>query len=420
MTSKIQTCYVYINLPGKTQAVTAGRFQLYEGKIGIPVGEFIYSRHYLNRDDAVALDPVDLTLKPNIFQTTALKGIFGVLRDAGPDYWGRRIIERHSGHNTLTELDYLLHSPEDRAGALSFGLNKIPPAPKRKFNKTLALEKLIRTADQLVRDETIENNSALKQIQDIMLVGTSMGGARPKAVVEDKEGLWLAKFNRFDDSWNQARVEHAMLLLAKACGCHTANSKLVKVGDQDVLLVKRFDREKTSSGYLKSRMISALTLLKAEDTHRSRDKWSYLALAEELRRISHNAEQDTLELFKRMSFNALISNTDDHPRNHALTAKSTHWGLSPAYDLTPTTPISQEHRDLAMICGNQGRFANAKNLLSQHGRFLLTESDAKAILDAMQDTVKSQWYAIAKNAGVTEKDCEKIQSAFVYPGFNYV
>lgn len=250
-----------------------------------------------------------------------------------------------------------------------------------------------------------------------MVIGTSMGGARPKAVVEDADGLWISKFNCPDDSWNNARVEHAMLLLARACGLSTADSRVVEVGGRDVLLVKRFDREKSRDGYLRTRMVSALTLLRAEDTYRSRGKWSYVLLAEELRRVCAEPAQNAAELFRRMCFNALISNVDDHPRNHAVIAKDAEWKLSPAYDLTPAVPISQERRDLAMECGDAGRFANADNLLSQSARFLLERAQASAIIEAMEAQVRSEWYARARGAGVSEKDCERISAAFAYAGF---
>src|SRR5205085_2650814 len=141
-------------------------------------------------------------------------------------------------------------------------------------------------------------------------------------------------------------------------------------------------------GYLRARMVSALTLLRAEDTYQSRGKWSYVLLAEELRRVCAEPAQNAAELFRRMCFNALISNIDDHPRNHAVIAKDTGWKLSPAYDLTPAVPISQERRDLAMECGDVGRFANADNLLSQSARFLLEPAQASAVIDAMEAQVR--------------------------------
>ncbi len=125
-----------------------------------------------------------------------------------------------------------------------------------------------------------------------MLLGTSMGGARPKAVVQDDDGLWVAKFNRADDRWNNTRVEHAMLRLARECGITTAESRIETVGGRDVLLVKRFDREKTAKGYTRARMVSGLTILRADEAPEARQNWSYVILVEELRRIVEDAKKD--------------------------------------------------------------------------------------------------------------------------------
>ena len=146
-------------------------------------------------------------------------------------------------------------------------------------------------------------------------------------------------------------------------------------------------------------------------------RWAYIALAEDLRRVSAEPRQDARELFRRMSFNALISNTDDHPRNHALIARAKDWRLSPAYDLAPDTPISLDRRDLALDCGDYGRYANAENLLSQSPRFHLERSDAEATIMAMEAQVRATWYQTARRAGVTERDCARIAGAFAYPGF---
>ena len=416
-------CFVYITLPGQTEPVTAGRFALAVNRRGAPEGRFVYGRSYLERPNAVALDPVELKLSTRTYATAALNGVFGALRDASPDHWGRRIIQRHLGTAQPGEMEYLLYSPDDRAGALGFGLNQTPPAPKRRFNQTLDLAKVQSIADSIVADDDRAAGADgaaddRDQVEKLMVIGTSMGGARPKAVVEDEAGLWIAKFSRPDDTWNSARVEHAMLILARACGLTTAQSRVVEVAaGRDVLLVKRFDREKTQAGYLRARMISALTLLRTEDTDQSRDKWSYVLLAEEVRRVCADPAQNAAELFRRMCFNALISNIDDHPRNHALIAKENQWKLSPAYDLTPAVPISIKRRDLALECGDAGRFANASNLLSQSARFLLEPGQAAAMIDAMQAQVRGTWYATARAAGVCERDCERIAPAFAYPGF---
>ncbi len=410
-------CYVYLALPGETGFVTAGKFEQTVDQDRIPVGRFIYAQSYLERSNAVAIDPIELKLTRQVFETRRLDGIFGALRDASPDYWGRRVIEKHSGRSDLGEFDYLLYSPEERAGALSFGLNKEPPMPRQVLSCTLHLAELQQMADAVIADSELPESSNADQVRELLLAGTSMGGARPKAVIEDDNSLWIAKFNHPNDRWNHARVEHSMLKLARECGIQTAESRIVQAGNQDVLLVKRFDRAKVDTGYRRARLLSALTILRAEESYSSRHKWSYILLSEELRRISSKPLQDAQELFRRMCFNALISNTDDHPRNHAIIAMDANWHLSPAYDLVPSTPIGIQRRDLALICGDAGRYANFRNLLSQHQRYLLKREGAETAIHDMEQIVRNRWYRIARNEGVTEKDCERISGAFLYPGF---
>jgi len=420
MTSR--ECYVYITLPNQYEQVTAGKFVLDTNFRGDNIGRFVYGKSYLARSDAVELDPIELRLTNKVYETAMLKGIFGSIRDASPDFWGRELIDRHLGGN-VDEIEYLLQSPDDRSGALGFGLNQIPPAPKKLFNQMIDLEDLQEYALDILNerssDSSIDKNKQ-KQIEKLLLLGTSMGGARPKAVVEADNSLWVAKFNAPTDYWNNALVEHAMLLLAQKCGLSVADSKVVDVAGKNVLLVKRFDREKTDLGYLRSRMISSMTVLRSGDSHTERRNWSYVILAEELRKFSSSAKTDAKELFKRMVFNALISNTDDHPRNHAFIAKNANdWHLSPAYDLTPTAPVSIERRDLALECGKYGRFANKNNLISEAERFLLSKDEASAIIDTMYNIIANSWYKIARSAGVTDNDCDKIKTAFCYEGFNY-
>ncbi len=397
--------------------VTAGKFVLTKNPRGDALGRFVYGRSYLENPRAVEVDPVELKISPKTYETAQLNGVFGALRDAGPDYWGRRVIEKHTGKTQLGELDYLLESPDDRAGALGYGLNNVPPPPRRQFNKTTDLEKLQALANALAHDESPADHEA-QQVQDLMLLGTSMGGARPKAVVQDADGLWVAKFNRPDDRWNNTRVEHAMLRLARECGITTAENRIESIGGKDTLLVKRFDREKMAAGYARARMVSGLTILRSDEAPAARQNWSYVILVEELRRIVEDAKRDGRELFRRICFNALISNIDDHPRNHAIIAKEKGWKLSPAYDLTPSVPVSTERRDLALECGDQGRYANAKNILSQHARFLLNSGEAEKIVKDMKAQVKATWYNTVRTSGVTEKDAEAIRGAFVYPGFS--
>jgi serine/threonine-protein kinase HipA len=405
--------YVYLQLPGELEVVTAGYFEQTE-RTGVPMGVFVYNPAYLDREDAVPLDPFELPLRPGRFETVKLKGIFGALRDASPDAWGRRIIERHLNNITLSEVDYLLHSPEDRVGALAFGRGKTPPAPTTRFNQMIALEKLLTFAEAMDADDSIV---LPPQIAELIQPGTSLGGARPKNVVETEDGLWIAKFPEKGDRWNNTRVEASMLALARECGLRACDARVVEVAGADVLLVRRFDRVKIAAGYLRHRFVSALTVLDAGDAIAERSRWSYLLLADELRRRSHRASADLRELFGRMVFNSLISNTDDHPRNHGLIAPGKDFELAPAYDLTPNPLISVERRDLALTVGRFNRYANRENLLSECERFRLDKTQAGALIDQMKQTVVNRWHAILRSHGVTEKDCTLLARAFVYPSF---
>lgn len=416
-------CFVYLQMPGTLEVVTCGRFAREPVRGGGTVGRFVYGRGYRSRPDAVPLDPFKLPITPNVQETARLDGVFGVLRDAAPDAWGRLVIERILGRQDLSEVDFLLESPQDRAGALSFGRGPVPPAPVRGYNRLVQLAELRAVAALLEEDRPDE--PVPDQILHLLDPGTSMGGARPKNVVEDDEGLWIAKFPARGDRWNNAPVEAAMLSLAARCGIRTPQTRVEQVGNESVLLVKRFDRERVSDdagkrAYLRHRMASALTLLDAEDSPTDRAGWSYVLLADELLRWSGHPREDRAELFRRVVFNALISNVDDHPRNHAVIAPGRQWRLAPAYDLTPNPRQGLEERRLAMDCGEFGRLARRDNLLSQAGRFGLREEEANAVIDEMKGIVQRHWRTEVQRKGGNERDCHVIEAAFVYPGFEYV
>jgi serine/threonine-protein kinase HipA len=415
MTSR--SCYVYIQLPGSFTPVTCGKFEREILRDGRAIGRFVYGRSYRSRPEAVPIDPYHLPLAQTRYETAKLGGIFGALRDASPDAWGRRIIENFQGRSDLDEMDYLLSAPEDRAGALSFGHGQSPPAPVHRFNRVLDLATLQLAA------ETLGGMSAGEavplQIKQLADPGSSLGGARPKNVVEDGAGLWIAKFSQPSDRWNYAAVEAGMTTLAARCGIRVPEARTELVGYAHVLLVKRFDRDRTSEGYRRSRFVSALTVLDAEDTVTNRVNWSYLLLADELQRWSVQPTADREELFRRVVFNALISNADDHPRNHALIAPGEDWRLAPAYDLTPTPAHSVELRNLALDCGLFGRMARRDNLLSGAARFGLDRQGATAIVDQIYQVVSGGWSAAVQRHGGTERDCLAIAPAFTYAGFDY-
>ncbi len=414
MTSE-REAYVYIQLPGSLETVPAALLRVQTLPDGTQVGRFRYGDRYLQRPEAIVLDPFRLPLANHVFEFTQLKGIPGAVRDAGPDAWGRRVIEHKLERSPadLHEIDYLLQGPQDGAGYLSFGLKVEPPAPRRQYNRTVQLGELIE-ATQAIE----EGRPVAAHLLDHLDPGTSMGGARPKATIEDDNRLWLGKFPAKGDRVNLQRIEFATLELGRSCGLNVAQGKLQSVGACDVLMLQRFDREYADSGsdtgYLRMGLVSGLTVLDCGDSHLDRERWAYPLLADNLRRWSDKPEADCAELFKRMVFNAAVTNNDDHPRNHALLRQQKGWRLSPAYDLVPSPVISQERRDLALTVGQYGRTAGIYNLLSQAGRFGLSEEEARAEINRMIEILRN-WREIFIACGVSATDIEAIAPALL-PG----
>ena len=412
MTSS-QTCFVYLQLPLSLEIVTCGRYQLEQLEDGSQVGRFVYGRSYLAREDAVPLDPFHLPLEPREFETTKLGGLFGALRDAAPDFWGRRVIERRKRRADLTEFDFLVHLASGRIGALSFGEDAGSREPAgADVPEIQDLHKLRQAAARIEADEAMD-----EALEDLLDPGSTVGGARPKTVIRDAGALWMAKFPQRGDRSSYATVEAAMLRLARKCGIRTPDTRVEALGDEQILLVRRFDRDPADGSEYRHRMISAMTVLGLDDSITDRSGWSYLGLVDELQRWSEDPVQDKQELFRRIVFNALISNIDDHPRNHVLIAPGRGWRLSPAYDLTPSLVQSLERRDLAMVCGNHGRIANRQNLLSASPRFGLTRAGAGELIDDIKSVVEADWHREVLDQGGSEQDCAAIQIAFNYPGF---
>lgn len=408
MTSE-REAYVYIQLPGTQDTVPAALLKVQTLPDGTQIGRFRYGDRYLQRAEAVALDPYRLPLDKTVHEFTQLKGIPGALRDASPDAWGRRVIEHklERAAGDLHEIDYLLHGPQDGAGYLSFGLKAEPPTPKRQYKRTHQFAELI-AATQAIEDGKPVPVHPLEQLDP----GTSLGGARPKATIEDAQCLWLGKFPAKDDRCNLQRIEHATLDLARRCGLNVAQARLQAVGDSDVLMLQRFDREHTDKGYLRFGLVSGLTVLDCDDSYLNRERWSYPLLADNLRRWSDKPEADCAELFRRMVFNAAVTNNDDHPRNHALLRRPKGWRLSPTYDLVPTPVVSLERRDLALTVGNYGRTASLYNLLSQAGRFGLSAEDARKEIDRIV-AVARQWHESFLACGVSAQDLDYIEPAIL-------
>lgn len=405
--------YVYIQLPGTLESVPAALLKVIKQDDGTYVGRFRHGDRYLERPNAVELDPFHLPLGADVHEFTKLKGLPGAVRDASPDAWGRRVIEHKLQRDPadLEEIDYLLHGPQDGAGNLGFGLSRNPPPPRRPYNRTHQLADLIAVAEA-IEDGLRVPEHLLEQLEP----GTSMGGARPKTTLEHEGALWLAKFPERSDRFNLQRIEFATLELARRCGLSTCQARLQNINDRDVLMLRRFDRQSTDQGYLRLGFVSALTVLDAEDGYLGRDRWSYPLLADELRRWSSRPQQDCVELFRRMVFNAAVTNNDDHPRNHALLRHADGWRLAPAYDLVPVPLVSLERRDLALTVGSYGRAASLYNLISQSERFGLSKDDARREILHMESEVRP-WRQRFAALGVSNKDIENISRAMLPPSF---
>jgi serine/threonine-protein kinase HipA len=411
-----QSCYVHVQLPGVFDWVPCASLSVRQVGAGLFEGTFTYGRKYLQRPNVVALDPYHLPLTERPQRFTRLKGIPGAVRDASPDAWGRRVIQAklQRPEADIPEIEYLLNGPDDGAGNLRFDSTVKPAGPQRRFNRTHQLQALIDAAQTLEEDGRLPHE-VLEELEP----GTSMGGARPKVTVEDDRKIWLAKLPEKGDRHNLQRVEFATLELARAAGLRVCRTRIQQVGSRDVLMLERFDREwnPEANAYARYGLVSGLTVLDAEDGYLGRERWSYLLLADELRRWSVNADEDRRELFRRMLFNAMVTNNDDHPRNHALLRTPEGWRLSPAYDIVPVALISQERRDLALDVGRFGRAAAMYNLLSRCDVFGLSQGDAQRQVDAMLDVVKGWRERFAAN-GIDERTLAMLDGAMLPASFH--
>jgi serine/threonine-protein kinase HipA len=409
------TVYVYIQLHGTYDWVPCASLVVRELGANLFEGTLTYGRRYLKRPNVVALDPFHLPLQEASHKVTKLKGIPGAVRDASPDLWGRRVIQAklQRPEADISEIEYLLHGPDDGAGNLRFGRTVDPTPPVRRFNRTHQLQALIEAAQKLDDDGHLPHE-VLEELEP----GTSMGGARPKVAVEDGQRIWLAKLPERNDRNNWQRIEYATLELARAAGLDVCGTRLEPVGPQHVLMLERFDRQwnPDRGAYARFGLVSCLTVLDAEDGYLGRDRWSYLLLANELRRWSLDPDADRRELFHRMVFNAMVTNVDDHPRNHALLNRGPGWRLSPAYDIVPQAQVSQERRDLALSVGRFGRAASLYNLLSQTEVFGLARGEAQAEIDRMLEVVRG-WREHYRAFGVDERDISMLEGAILPVSF---
>ena len=394
---------VFIYLPNETEAVPAG---IFTSDIDAGIGSFAYGLKYIKRSNALPVDPIALPLGKSPREVIANNGIYGAFRDSTPDYWGRLVIatEAKRAPEAISELDYLLASNATRVGNLDFRLSPGDPEPNLTSPHFNQLAEVLLAAEKLELGEPTEDH-----LLQLLRQGTSMGGARPKCTVEWENGLWIAKFPAREDRLNIPRIEYATMTLAGQCGIKIPEIRIVTVGDKDIFLCRRFDREKFEDGWLRHGFISGLSLMQWDE--RDRTIWDYPDIADTMRR--HTTVEEIHEFYRRMIFNILVRNTDDHPRNHGFLMNKEKITLSPAYDIVPAPTYPGVGTDfrLAIAVGENGREATIENALSRAGRFGLTNKQALTAIEQVRETVLT-WCRVFHECGVSGREIEILKPSF--------
>ncbi len=381
-------------------------------------GKEIYSFEYdinwlSNNKKDIMLDP-ELPLTIGRHYTN--KDIFGIFSDTSPDRWGRTLMDRREKLlaekenrkvRKLNSSDYLLGVyDKTRQGALRFKTDEnLDFISNDKELPTPPWENL-RTLENASRE--FENNNNIKDekwLKELLQPGSSLGGARPKAVVKDTQNnLWIAKFPSKNDTYDVGKWEKVVSDLAKLCGLNVPETKLKKFSNLgSTFLVKRFDREKEK----RIHFASSMTLLNQTD---GQTDVSYLDIISLIKSISICPNDDLVEIWKRIAFNMAIRNTDDHLRNHGFLLTKKGWKLSPLYDVNPA-PVGDR---LSLNINNQDNSIRKELLFEIAPQCNLTEKNAKDILNKIINTIKSNWEEIAKSYKLTRNEIEEMRLAFSF------
>jgi serine/threonine-protein kinase HipA len=437
--------------------VPAGLLTLEQQGDAVLASEFAYGTKYLERSNALEIDPVSLSLadkrqvrQQRLFPPPDLNQ-FGGIRDAAPDAWGRRVIEARLQvpANSLPEARYLLEAGSNRIGALDIR-SALDAKPRHGLSHITDLGYLLEAAERIEAGLPVP-----QQLDAIFDSGSALGGARAKATVRDADGvLWLAKFRSQGETLNVPAIEAATLDLARRCGLTVPPLRLIEVNGRSVMLIRRFDRywanandvasltdwaeltrqteaapqaesppylhQSPGAGRLEQRLgfVSGLTLL-ACDEYSARQK-SYGQLAQAIRQYCQPnlIRANCRELFARMVFNIFVNNDDDHLRNHGFLwypwhktgQRSGGWGLSPLYDVMPRPTLATD-RHLFLGVGQQGRVATLDNAISAHAQFGLSHAEACQVIGRLWCELR-EWRVAFEAFGLLPTAIEAAASAF--------
>ena len=392
MSSEPQDAYVWVWLPGAREPVIAGRLDV-DG----PIITFTYGQSYLARPEAIPLYLPELPLQRGPI-TPRVGDIPGCIADAGPDAWGQRVIlNRRIGRDVrdtgdLTRLTYLLESGSDRIGALDFQESAMDYVPRSTDHTTL--DELVEAADR------VEKGIPLSPTLDQALMhGSSVGGARPKALLTDGDRRLIAKFSSTTDTYPVVKGEFIAMKLARRAGLNVAPVELTSTLGKDVLLVERFDRTEQGDRRL---MVSALTILELEEM--TARYASYVALADVIRARFTKPAATLSELFSRITFSILTGNTDDHPRNHAAFWNGSTLTLTPAYDICPQARSGGEAAQIMEIGRDGWRLSQVAGCVKRSDAYLLSENEAREIVDHQIEVIEIQWDEVCEQAKLSEVD----------------
>lgn len=393
--------FVWIWLPDETTPVVAGRLEADNGNI-----LFNYGKSYLDRiggqPAAISIYEPELPLQAGALPLPEGLTMPGCIRDAAPDAWGRRVIINKKlglkGADTdtaeLDELTYLLESGSDRIGALDFQRSPTEYVPRSANN--VSMEELIDSAERVEKGVPLT-----PELDQALFHGSSIGGARPKALIQDQGRKYVAKFSSSTDLYSVVKAEFIAMRLADIAGLNVAPVKLVKAANKDVLLIERFDRQPKDGNWSRKAMVSALTLLGLDDMMARYA--SYETLAEIIRHRFTDPKDTLRELFLRLAFNILCGNTDDHARNHAAFWDGKSLTLTPAYDICPQGRTGNEASQAMLISGNNN-MSQLKSCVEAANHFLLSDEDARAIFAYLIETIENNWSAVCEEAELSEVD----------------
>jgi len=403
MTSKESNkeAFVWIWLPKETQPVVAGKLEDDNGNI-----LFNYGKSYLERindtNPAISIYEPELPLKSGVLPLLDGLSMPGCIRDSAPDAWGRRVIINkklgRKGKDTdtddLGELTYLLESGSDRIGALDFQASPTEYVPRSASN--VRLEELLESAERVEKGVPLT-----AELDQALFYGSSIGGARPKALIEDKGTKYVAKFSSSTDIYSLVKAEYIAMRLAALAGLDVASVKMTQAANKDVLLIERFDRQPSASGWTRRSMVSALTMFGLNDM--TARYASYEDLAEIIRYRFIEPKKTLNELFSRLVFNILCGNTDDHARNHAAFWDGKELTLTPAYDICPQGRTGNEASQAMKISGGNN-LSKLNVCLEAAHHFMLSQEEAKKIFQQIESAIREHWDEVCAEAQLSEVD----------------